>query len=118
MWNTSGNSVLLRIFSGTVFTILTLYMLISCEEKRRLKGVTENNQFCGYFIEYYERKSRSGSIFKYAKIRNNDLTEAISLTHRTSGLNNLIKNQEVCLSYYLNLFNEKTAIDIKSKSLK
>lgn len=115
MSNPSGISVLLRIFTGTVFTILTLYILISCEEKRRLNGINDDNQFCGYFIEYYERKSRSSSIFKYAKIRNNDLTETISITHRTTGLNNLIKNHEVCLSYYRNLFNEKTAIDITSE---
>lgn len=70
MFNNFKFGVLTRILIGSVFTICLLFILISCDEKRRINAIAENNKFCGYFIGYYEHKgSRSSSIFKYVKIK-------------------------------------------------
>ena len=108
--------VLLRILIATAFTYWLLFTLISCDEQRREIAISKNNKFCGYFIEYNEQKSsRSNTIYRYAKIKENNLRKLFLLTYRTTGLDNLVVNKEVCLTYYTTLFSESAAIHISSK---
>ena len=51
----SGISVLLRILTATVLIIFILYILISCEKQKRVNGIVQNNEFCGFYVGYYEK---------------------------------------------------------------
>jgi len=108
--------VFIRILIGAIFTCWLLFTLISCDEKRREITISENNKFCGYFIGFYEHKgSRSSSTLKYAKIKNDNSIKQFLLTYQTTGLDNLVIDQEVYLTYYIPLISESSAIHISSK---
>ena len=112
----SGISVLLRILTATVLTIFILYILISCEKQKRANGIVQNNEFCGLYVGYYEKRtSRSATKTKYIEIKKNNSIETFLINFQTTGLNHLIQDQEICLSYYHNLFSEKSTIHIKTK---
>lgn len=66
----SGIFVLLKILTATVLTIFTLYILISCEKQKRVNGIVQNNEFCGFYVGYYEKRtSRSATKTKYIEIK-------------------------------------------------
>ena len=112
----SGISVLLRILVATVLTIFILYILISCEKQKRANGIVQNNEFCGLYVGYYEKiTSRSATKTKYIEIKKNNSIETFLINFKTTGLKNLIKDQEICLTYYHDLFREKSTIHIKTK---
>ena len=112
----SGISVLLRILTATVLIIFILYILISCEKQKRVNGIVQNNEFCGLYVGYYEKRtSRSATKTKYIEIKKNYSIENFLINFQTTGLNNLTKEQEIYLSYYHNLFSEKSTIHIITK---
>ena len=112
----SGISVLLRILTASVLTIFILYILISCEKQKRANGIVQNNEFCGLYVGYYEKiTSRSATKTKYIEIKKNNSIETFLINVKTTGLKNLIKDQEICLTYYHDLFREKSTIHIKTK---
>ena len=112
----SGISVLLRILTATVLIIFILYILISCEKQKRVNGIVQNNEFCGFYVGYYEKRtSRSATKTKYIEIKKNYSIENFLINFQTTGLNNLTKEQEIYLSYYHNLFSEKSTIHIITK---
>lgn len=107
-------SVLFRILSGTAFTILLLYFLISWEERKR-DNVNQHHHVCGYYVDHYEHRSYHGVLSKYLKVKNHNLIDTYLITHKTIGLKNVSKGQAICLSYYDTLFNEKSTLHIKAK---
>ena len=72
----SGISVLLRILTATVLIIFILYILISCEKQKRANGIVQNNEFCGLYVGYYEKRtSRSATKTKYNEMVKNVINE-------------------------------------------
>lgn len=110
----SNISVLFRILTGIGFTMLLLYFLISWEERKR-DDINQNHQVCGYYVDHYEHRSSRDVLSKYLKVKNNNQIEKYLITYKTTGLNNITKDQAICLSYFYTLFNEKSTLHIKTK---
>ena len=86
------------------------------DSQKRANGIVQNNEFCGFYVGYYEKRtSRSATKTKYIEIKKNNSIETFLINFQTTGLNHLIQDQEICLSYYHNLFSEKSTIHIKTK---